>query len=421
MDDEKINRVLFLQNPFWKETIKNEYRERSIYPQILRVNKEKQIISLCGLRRTGKTTLLMKIISDLMEKNPADDILYFSFDDYDQQEIYPILDAFEQIHKKKPRYLVFDEVQKLPNWAEKIKILYDTGKYKIFVSGSESLFLKKGTHESLAGRIYEFEIKPLTFMEYLAFTNHANLATKPLLYEKELVQKLEKYIETAGFPELIGKPAPLAREYLRSAVINKIIYQDIPRIFPIEDASKLAAVLNIIIDQPGMLLELDSLSRELGISRQTLSKYVEYLENAHLVFRLYNYSRNTSTSEKRLKKIYPTFATPLLASNQDDATKGKILETVCARNTDAQFFWLNPQKDEVDVVLETKNGLLPIEVKRSNQPRAGKGLAKFCEKYACKDAIIVTKTTHKTEKISNTTTRQIPAWEFLLEPPQQQK
>ncbi len=421
MDDEKTKRVLLLLNPFWKETAKSEYKERGIYTQIRRAAKEKQIISLCGLRRTGKTTLLMKIISDLLQKGQADDILYFSFDDYDLQEIYPIIDAFEQIHRKQPRFIFLDEVQKLPNWAEKIKLLYDTGQYKIFVSGSESLFLKKGTRESLAGRIYEFEIKPLTFREYLSFTGRESLAEKPRLYEKELEQELEKYIESAGFPELIGKPGSLAREYLRSAVIDKIIYKDIPRIFPIEDASKLAAVLNIIIDNPGMLLELDSLSRELGISRQTLSKYVEYLESAHLAFRLYNYSRNRSTSEKRLKKIYPTSISPLLSTNKDDAMMGRILEAVCARNTNARYFWLNPQKDEVDMVLETKNGLLPVEIKRSNQPRAGKGLAKFCEKYGCKTAIIVTKATRKEEKAGNATLRHIPAREFLLDPPQQTK
>ena len=74
------------------------------------------------------------------------------------------IDIFTKLGFKSDE-VIFDEIQKLPNWAEKVKLIYDTGKYKIFISGSESLSLRKGSRESLAGRIYEFEVKRLSFLE----------------------------------------------------------------------------------------------------------------------------------------------------------------------------------------------------------------------------------------------------------------
>src|SRR5271157_3061197 len=145
MINDKVKRALNEFNPFWTSPTKIEYKDRRIYERLKKFIKEPQIISLCGLRRVGKTTLLQKIIQDILEENPPDSVLYFSFDDFQELELFDVLDSFKEIHKKEPRFLFFDEVQKLPNWAEKVKILYDTKKYKIFVSGSESLFLRKGT------------------------------------------------------------------------------------------------------------------------------------------------------------------------------------------------------------------------------------------------------------------------------------
>jgi len=173
MVNEKVKRALNVLNPFWRAPFKVIYRERKIYPRIQRMIKEPQIISLCGLRRVGKTTILKKIIEDLITENSPDSILYFSFDDFQASELLDVIDAFVSIHNKEPKFLIFDEIQKLPNWAEKVKLIYDTGKYKVFISGSESLSLRKGSRESLAGRIYEFEVKGLDFLEYLSFVNKA--------------------------------------------------------------------------------------------------------------------------------------------------------------------------------------------------------------------------------------------------------
>ncbi len=410
MVNEKIKQELKLLNPFWDKPFSIQYKERVIYQRLQKYIKEPQIISLCGLRRVGKTTILKKIIVDLLKDNPADSILYFSFDDFQASELLDVIDAFISIHNKEPIFLIFDEVQKLPNWAGKVKILYDTGKYKIFISGSESLFLRKGTSESLAGRIFEFEVKKLSFLEYLNFIGMGELIKKPQLYEIQLQNELNRYLITAGFPEMIDKKdRMMIRDYIRNAVIEKIVFSDMVKIYPIENPMQLVAMLEIVIDNPGIIIDLVSLSQKLRIHRHTLSKYFKYLEMAHLVVKLYNFSRNRVTSEKSLKKFYPTFLSPVLLEESEEKM-GKLIETTCVLATDTKFFWRGKYKDEVDIIIQREKELLPVEIKYRNQLIQNRGLQKFCKKYKCKEAMVVTK--DEREKSEGITL--VPVYEFLL-------
>lgn len=412
--NEKVKKMLIEFNPFWKKPFEINYKNRAIYPEIKRLIKEPQIITLCGLRRVGKTTILNKIIYDLLKKHKSDEIVYFSFDDFQGCEVLDVINGATEINGKEPKFLVFDEVQKIQNWAEKIKIIYDTKKCKIFVSGSESLFLLKGSRESLAGRIYEFEVEGLTFSEYLNFIGKEKMKAKPLLYEKELKEELKNYLITAGFPELIGKKdEALVKRYIRSSIIEKIVFRDMIVIYPIEDPQKIISILEILIDNPGMLVDFTSFSQELGISRQTISKYFEYLELSHLVIKLFNFSKNKSTSEKRLKKFYPTFLSPVLSYKKEEDYYSKIIETFCVLNTKAEFFWRDKYKNELDLVLKLKNDLLPVEIKYRKQPTLNKGMEKFCKKYSCKKALIITKDTRRKEQ-TFTNLQWTPVFEFLL-------
>ncbi len=414
MINENVKRLLLEFNPFWNAPFKTEYRERSIFEEIKKYIPEKQIIALCGLRRVGKTTLLEKIIKDLIQTHSPTDVLFFSFEDHDFS-LFDLIDTFKSMHNKEPRFLFFDEVQKLPNWSDKVKILYDTKKYKIFVSGSESLFLVKGVRESLAGRIYEFEVTPLNFSEYLQFTNREKLIEKPKLYARELLVEFKKYLLNYGFPEIIDKEDPeLIRKYIRNAIIEKIIFKDMKKVFTIDNPAKIADILEIIIDNPGMLVDFTSLSKELGISRQTLSTYFGYLEAAHLVVKIYNYSRNRITSEKRLKKFYPAICSPALSAKKEDSYYSKLVESACVIKSGAKYFWRDKFKDEVDIILLNKNkDPIPIEVKYRDNPKVNKGVEKFCKKYKCNEATVVTRDERRTEQ-NNTKIEFVPVTEFLL-------
>lgn len=177
----------------------------------------------------------------------------------------------KELRKEKFLFLL-DEIQKLSNWEDQLKRIYDTfGKnIKIIISGSESLFIKKKSKETLAGRMFEFNVGTLTFREFLCFRE---ADYKPIgLHEKELKKLLGEFALTLGFPELANvKEKDIIKKYVREGIVEKVVYRE--------------------------------LAKELKISRQTLSNYFSYLEDSFLVKKLYNFSRSRRKAGRKLKKI----------------------------------------------------------------------------------------------------------------------
>ena len=413
----EIKEILVESNKWWKTSFVIEYKEREIYTNISKFLHLPQMIAFTGLRRVGKTTLMLKILQDYIKKgfNPKN-ILYFSFDEFRDIDIRDILKEYEKIMEKQlenETYLVLlDEIQKLENWEEKLKRIYDTyhKNIKIIISGSESLFIKKRSKETLAGRLFEFKIEPLSFKEFLGFKE---VPFRPIaLYEKELSNLFNEYILTQGFPELINiKEKEIIKKYIRESIVEKIIYRDIPHLFKIKDISILESILNIIMEEPGQLIELSDLAKELQISRQTLSNYIRYLEESFLIRKLYNYSRNIRKIERKLKKYYPAILSTDLMSKDDTISKSKIFEGFIVNQLNAEYFWRDPYKDEVDIIIVNQK-IKPIEIKYGKIET--KGLIKFMKKFHIDEGYILSLNREEQHKIEGKKIIVIPAYKFLV-------
>jgi len=404
----KLQNMLIESNPWWNKQWDPKVKERDIYKEINRYIPLRQIIAVSGLRRVGKSSLLFYIIKDLLKTKEKGSITYFSIDTLENIDIDEIIDISEAITKTKIAYLFLDEVQKLKGWQEKIKRIYDQKNIKIFLSGSESLFIKNYSQETLAGRIFEFRLWQLSFSETLRFKE----IPIDLMHYKEISKELDQYLLTGGFPEMIDiTDRQVIRNYINS-IIDKTIFSDIPKIFRIDNISLLRSLIDIIIDRPGSVMEINDLSQELGIARQTISNYLFYMESAYLIKKLYNYSSNKSTSEKKQKKYYVTF--PALALYYDNHTLPSIVENICVIHSAAEFFWRNPQKDEVDIVRIYERNIYPIEIKYSDT-HLKHSLVKFLDKFSQKEAILVTRNSERTENISGCTIYHVPLVKYLLE------
>ena len=200
-----------------------------------------------------------------------------------------------------------------------------------------------------------------------------------------------------------------------------MVYIDIPKVFAIEHQDLLFRLLKIISSNPGMIIEYENLAKELGINRTTLSNYLFYLEEAFLIKKIYNFSKNMTTSEKKSKKFYlnSTSFFPYLNPEVDES---KIIENIIAIETDSKFFWRTPFKDEIDFILEDFDGkkICPIEVKYKNVilDRDARILIKFCIKNKLQEGVIITKELEKEKRITKDS-RKIriifePAWKFMF-------
>ncbi len=403
-------------NPWWKKPYSTEYVQRPIYAALQPFLSLPQIVALTGLRRVGKTTLMQKIIMDSIQRgvDPLH-IVYFSFDEFKTSEIRSILSEMETLNQKELSagkwVVLLDEIQKVERWDEQLKILYDTfGKnVKFIIAGSESLFIRIKSKQTLAGRIFEFTIEPLTFSEYLSF-KHVSL--KPIgLYERELQFHFEEFIKSQGFPEMVGvSEKEVIQKYIKEGIMDKIIYQDIPTLFGIANAQNMEPLLHILMDEPGQITDLSKMAGELDMNRRTLSRYMKYLEEAFLVQKLYNFSTNARKTQRKLKKYYPSIISPELTFNKDSTAKSSAFEWILVRELRAEFFWRDPSKNEVDIIQKPKN---PIEIKYGKVETSG--MVAFMRKFGVSEGIILHPTREEKIKHSTKTIHVIPAYKYLLQ------
>ena len=417
MDMPTIKDILQDSNPWWKEEFKVEFKNRDIYEKIKKFLPLPQMIAFTGLRRVGKTTLMFKIVEDYI-RNGFDprSIIYFSFDEFRETEIREVIKEYETLldkdFKKGNYLLLLDEIQKLTNWEDQIKRIYDTfGKnVKIILTGSESLLIRNTSKETLAGRLLDFKVETLSFKEFLFFRG---VKFEPIsLYEKELNKLFNEFVVTLGFPELVDiKDKSIIKKYVKESIVEKIFYIDIPRLFKISDASVLEPLLNIFMEEPGQLLELSGLAQELKISRQTLSNYLTYLEESFLLRKLYNFSKSHRKVERKLKKYYPTLISIDLLFKDDDLSKSKVFEWSIVNQLKPEFFWRDPYKKEVDIVL-VDDKISPIEVKYGRIDLTG--LTAFMRKFKVSQGYVISTREEREQKIEDKTISIIPAFKFLL-------
>lgn len=409
MHKEQMRDALESMNSWWYGKFNLKFTNRTAYLEIKRFMPERQIIALTGLRRVGKTTLMLKFVEDYLLTLEKTSIVYFSFDEFRDVGLRSVLQEYSRIKGREleeGKYVfLFDEIQKVEGWEEQLKALYDTyPNIKFIISGSESLFIRKKSKESLAGRMYEFQIKTLNFKEYLCFRNLDYLNNS--LPRNTLQIELSKFFVCNGFPEIIGKDADIAEKYLKENVIERIIYRDIPQMLKIKEPEILDQLFKIILSDPGEIILLESIANELGISRQSASLYLDYLERSFLVRKLYNFSRNARKTQRRSKKYYPAIIDPRLLRNPEHF--GKVFETFAVNELDAEFFWMDAYRREVDIV--KRDPLIAIEVK-SGKIGDIQGLEAFAKRFKPDRTIVISYDIEETHgKIEI-----IPFYKYLLE------
>ncbi len=401
-------------NPWWftgkvPDELLHSYRRRLFY-SLAQSLKKRYMTSIVGLRRTGKTTIMFQLIQKLLDDaTEKSRILYFNFDEY-VENLDELMDAyreFKSIDMRSGRVYVFlDEIQKLAGWSDQIKKYYDLyPKIKFFVSGSESLFIASRTKETLAGRINEFRLETLSFDEYAEIKGAVNLPSSGM---KAL---FSEYLENGGFPELIGKSRQEIKDYVRSVVLDKIIFKDIAVLFGVKDTETIRQLVEIIATSPGMYMDYQSLAKQLDKDRRSIKNYVMLLNESFLVKIMGNYRKGRLSGMRKLKRAYPVDTSIIIAFNNsiDEKLTGHMAETVAVNSLHSSSFWKNSH--EVDIIHEG----LPIEIKYKGKI-AGKdisGIREFMRKFGVKKGIIVTKNEEKTIKIEEGTISLIPAWMFL--------
>lgn len=308
-----LDNLLNLQNPWFTNRgdmpAERLLPKRNFYLQFKKLVEEtKQISALIGIRRVGKTVMLRQILSEKLE-SPENLPLFFSFD----QEIIPrlknplseIINFYLshilkiKLHQiTKPVYLFFDEIQLVPFWQDTLKRYYDLNqKLKFIISGSSSLFLRESSKESLAGRIFEQILPPLSFQEYRKIKN---------IRQGDENNAFVEYLKFGGFFEEIELTDPLRKkEFLREWVLGKVLERDIPNLMRLHDKQILRILFQVILGTAGQNVVLSKIACDLEVSPTSITNYIGILEKTLLLSSVFNLAGSFVRRERRLRKIYP--------------------------------------------------------------------------------------------------------------------
>lgn len=237
------------QNSHFKEEYYYDVLDRRIEQKVWSYIDDKRIIAILGIRRVGKSYLLKKIINKLIKEKSVkrEDILYFSFDKFSRYKGDAIRDCINQylaeyhgtnlnvLDKDKKLYILLDEVQKVPFFNSNIKSIYDFHEnIKFIISGSSSYNIREDQNETLAGRIIDIEMFPLSWQEYLEVKEKKEQINTNFLYEiieDNNVNKEHIYLER---PKNYFLEFLLHKDIIEAIFIDDKTYIDnsiIPKIF----------------------------------------------------------------------------------------------------------------------------------------------------------------------------------------------
>ena len=389
--------------------------KRDLYLEIENHMGKRFILALVGLRRVGKTTIMYQLIQKLMDTNvDKTAILFFSFDEV-SVKLSEILEKYKEIYNKNFRkdkiYIFLDEIQKYSGWENELKKYYDLyPKLKFIISGSESLFIRKKTKETLAGRIFEFKLTPFTFKEYLKFNK---VKEDEFKYETKIKPYFFKFLEKGGFPETFSlKTDKDFKEYIRALVVDKIVYKDIPRMFKLEDPDFLRVLLELISTNPGMYIDYQFLSKQFEKDRRVIKDYINYLKESFLITLLGNYRKGSITTLRKKKRAYPAdnALIYLYKPKIEEDFFGRMVETLAINKLKALSFWKNG--GEIDIIYNS----IPIEVKYQEKINSEdfKPVREFMKKFNKKKGLMITKNEKREIKLEEGIIKLIPVLEWLL-------
>ena len=263
--------------------------ERSLLPAILK-HKPPKAMLIFGPRRVGKTTLLQQAEGSLSAIWYTGD----SLSDIEALNI-PSTDDLRNLLLQGDA-IVIDEAQRVPDIGLLLKRLVDINvtldrPVKIFATGSSSFELASGVKESALGRIKELQMWPLSTQELAEHTSWGNV-----------IQNIRWHMVYGMYPEICMDPES-AKENLMDHC-NALLFKDVFSLSGIRLSDKFEKLVQYLAYNVGSLVSYDSVSREVGLNKNTVADYVTLLEQCFIVKVCPSYAKNLSNELKKSKKIY---------------------------------------------------------------------------------------------------------------------
>ncbi|MEA3522307.1 MAG: ATP-binding protein [Campylobacterota bacterium] len=409
---------------------KFDVKPRALQPPV----DTKKIITLIGVRRCGKTSILYDTINQLSNNIEKTKILFLNFEDERLElavdELDLILQSFSELYPDQNLnecYFFFDEIQNITGWEKFIRRVYDSVSKNIFVTGSNSKLLSSDIATSLRGRTLVFEVYPLSFSEYLSFKNiEVDLYSSKSLAHIRNAQ--EVFLKHGSFPETLF----LDKQYVNQTLqeyFNVLLYKDLAERYGITNTVALKFFLKRIIASSTKQISINKIYNELKssgikIGKNTLYDFLDYVQNIYLALTLHRYDKSLVNKELGEKKIYSIdigLNNAIEFKFSDNI--GKSLENALfleLKRNYSEIFYFRDLSSECDFLVNEKNSItqaIQVTYDMSDEDtkrREIKGLVGACKKFNLNTAIIVTFDTEDEIEQDDILIKLIPFYKWII-------
>jgi len=305
--------------------------------------KSPHVVILSGIRRCGKSTLLLQIMKTL------DSYYFFNFEDpravsFELTDFQKLDDTFHDEFGES-RYYFFDEIQNVPNWERAIRTLQDRGK-KIFITGSNASLLSKELGSRLTGRHLMYELFPFSLNEMMQLMN-----------QTLSLESFQNYVHNGGFPEFLKyNNIDILRQLFRDIITRDIIIRH-----KIREHKILMELAIYLLTNCGNEFSFNRLKNHFSLgSVNTVISYLSFLEDSYLLFTVPKFDFSYSKQRSNAKKIY-AIDTALVRANSASFSpdRGRLLENIffliLKRKQREIFYYKN--KFECDFLLKDGNSI----------------------------------------------------------------
>ena len=322
-----------------------------------------QAVIVSGLRRVGKSTLLLQ----MAHKLGKDAFYYINFEDdrflgFEAQDANDLYQVLVELFGERKIFIV-DEIQNVPGWERFIRRFMDMG-FKFYITGSNASLLSRELGTRLTGRYVPIELFPFSFKEYLQFKGEAlpDLKRMKTADTARLNSLMNEYLRVGGIPDAIKYPElPLLR-----TLYEDVLYRDIATRYRLDAVTALRELAYYLISNPSVTVSFNKLKEQFRLgSVNTIKSYVDYMQNSWLIFMLNVYDYSVKRRQIAPKKTYciDTGISSAVGFGFSPNT-GRLLENLVflalRQKTSGIFYHLSPDGFEVDFYLPETRQLIQV-------------------------------------------------------------
>ena len=346
---------------------------RQMYLNRLIDAKDTEFIKvITGVRRSGKSTLLLMFKDYLIKENISEDsIIHINFESAIYDDIKNYKDLYNYIKSNistNKTYILLDEVQNVESWEKGVNSLKVDFDVDIYITGSNAYLLSSELSTLLSGRYIEIKMYPLSFSEFLQFNNY---------YKNDLDNKFNEYLKYGGLPAiaLIKDKPDLVMSYLND-IYNTIVKKDIIDRNGIKDTALLENIIKYLASNIGSPVSSNKISDYLNSNKitkksnhQTIDNYLNMLEKSFIMYKADRSDIRNKTILKTLGKYYISdigIRNIILGFRNID--EGHLLENVVYLELLRRGYKVNIGKSldyEVDFVAENPNEIIYYQVAKT--------------------------------------------------------